>query len=236
MDPVGYPSINEQAQQNGIPPENVGLIVLNGGINDIDIRFILNPFTSAFSLTDQITLYCRKAMTELLKYLAGRYPSATVVLTGYYPILSRQSGRPWIPKFLDMHGVGMPSVVSRDVVLRNVIDNCLRFWIESRQAFSDSIEEALETYPVSKLFYADAGYGEDNAVFAPQARLFGLTDNLDPEDPLAAQRHIVCDRFIDGSNLLDREEWYRASAGHPNEEVQMMYADAIDVVLKQNGI
>lgn len=234
--PVAYPSLDKQARQTAVPPADVRLVVLNGGINDIDVRFILNPFTSTFDLTDQIALHCRKGMADLLRSIASLYPSAVVILTGYYPILSRQSSLPWIPKFLDIHGIAMPSMVSSDIVLGNVIHNCIRFWVESRQAFKDSVEEASLAFPFSKLFYVDAGYGEGNAVFGPQARLFGLTDTLEPQDLLAAQRHSACDRYIDQSNILGREQCYRASAGHPTADGHVMYANAIDLVLQQNGI
>ena len=63
--PVGLPSIFEQARryQPGLPP---GLVILNGGINDVDIRRILNPFMDLGRLTGLVWRYCGERMRLLL--------------------------------------------------------------------------------------------------------------------------------------------------------------------------
>ena len=73
----------------GIKPEEVDLVLLNGGINDIGFPMIVNPFTSDKKLTDQSKKYCFKEMTELLRGLHQSFPHAHLVVAGYFPIISK---------------------------------------------------------------------------------------------------------------------------------------------------
>ena len=73
----------------GIKPEEVDLVLLNGGINDIGFPVIVNPFTSDKKLTDQSKKYCFKEMSELLRALHQSFPNAHLVVTGYFPIISK---------------------------------------------------------------------------------------------------------------------------------------------------
>ncbi len=55
--------------------------------------------------------------------------------------------------------------------------------------------------------------------FRGTSLLWGLDlgDDLDPQDPVAATRHPLCDIAFPGPlEILHREQCYRASAGHPN--------------------
>jgi hypothetical protein len=55
-----------------------------------------------------------------------------------------------------------------------------------------------------------------------------LTDDLDPEDPVAAQRRPLCEVAFPGAEgLVERELCFRASAGHPNVQGAAQYSRQI---------
>src|SRR5215510_2449522 len=43
--PTSYPTILQQCESFTDSPESVDLVLMNGGLNDIDFRLILSPFT-----------------------------------------------------------------------------------------------------------------------------------------------------------------------------------------------
>ena len=79
-------------------------------------------------------------------------------------------------------------------------------------------------------------FTEDNAVFAPDAWLYGLNLDFSPQDPIAAYRHASCDLYVDAADFLGREGCYRASAGHPNAAGSLAYAKAILACLETLGV
>lgn len=75
-------------------------------------------------------------------------------------------------------------------------------------------------------------------MFAPNAFLFGFNDDfaLSPEDPMAAERHASCDATFDRLHVLEREQCYRASTGHPNLAGAQQYAQSIAAMLEILGL
>ncbi len=89
-----YPSVWGQVDlarryytENSIPPEEVDLIFLNGGINDMGAPKILLPFFGG-SVTDSAKKYCEVQMKLLLEKVASTFPNARIVVPGYFPLVS----------------------------------------------------------------------------------------------------------------------------------------------------
>ena len=89
-----YPSVWGQVDlarhyyaENSIPPEEVDLIFVNGGINDMGAPKILLPFFGG-NVTDFAKKYCEIQMKLLLDKLANTFPNARIVVPGYFPLVS----------------------------------------------------------------------------------------------------------------------------------------------------
>jgi hypothetical protein len=80
-----------------------------------------------------------------------------------------------------------------------------------------------------RIVYVDAGFTNANSVFAPAKLLWGIEDDpaFSPEDEVAAARHVSCDAAIDPLLILEREQCYRASAGHPDQAGAKQFAKQI---------
>jgi hypothetical protein len=76
-----------------------------------------------------------------------------------------------------------------------------------------------------------SGFTDANSVFVPGTSLLwglDLGDDLDPQDPMAAERHPLCDlAHPDPLQIPDRELCYRASTGHPNLQGAVQFSKQI---------
>jgi hypothetical protein len=101
--PVAYPTILKQCEMFNDDPASVRIILVNGGINDVNIRVIMFPLTTSEYLSRQIRRYCHDDMYTLLDQIAGKFshPDAAIILTGYYPIVSPESDPFSVDKYLN---------------------------------------------------------------------------------------------------------------------------------------
>jgi hypothetical protein len=204
----------------------VDLVLVNGGINDIGVATILNPFALVPSLASKIQTACHVGMLQLLRKLSAKFtkPACKILVAGYYTILSDQSDPVGIPRLLALHGIAAPGFIDELDIIDPVIDRCEQFNNDSTAQLQIAIADAGDP----RIVFVQSGFTDDNAVFAGTPFLFGLDDQLNPQDPVAAQRHVQCN--ITHNQPLDlpaREQCYRASAGHPNQAGAVQYQEQI---------
>ncbi len=84
----GSPSLMKQAENI---PNNIDLILVSGGINDVGIANILDPKTSEDTIRSR-SEDIQEPMKELLMYLTNTTkPEAKIIVTGYYPLITEDS-------------------------------------------------------------------------------------------------------------------------------------------------
>jgi len=232
--PTSYPTIIQQCDSFMDAPEAVDLVILNGGINDIDVRLLLNPLTDTNDLHDMIQLFCFKDMKTLLGKVVSKFtkPTAKIVVTSYFPVLSELSLAPLVHAFLALYGVssGLFFPHLAEQIVAKVVANCAQFWHESNAVFQQAVDEVnAQAGGQPRVFFAQAPFTAANSALAPNAWLWGVNIALAPEDPIRDARHQACNLFE--HDLLQREICYRASAGHPNLIGAQQFADAILAVI-----
>ncbi len=85
------PTINEQvdnAKKYYGDPAQVDLILVNGCINDVDVRNLLDAATALDQLEVSIKEKCGGRMQSLLHRITREFPNAHIVVPGYYRIVS----------------------------------------------------------------------------------------------------------------------------------------------------
>lgn len=226
--PTAYPSILQQCDAFNDDPASVDLVLVNGGINDIDVRYILNPMTETADLRDAIERCCFCDMRELLRRIATKFsqPGGRIVVTSYYPVLSEQSRFSLGNEFLLALGVPIASLATLFPaaglpVWGKVLANCTVFFEDS----TDALQRAIAAIGDARIRFAAPPFTAANASLASDPWLFGIRWDLAPQDPLAAARRAACTR--DEPDLLRREQCFRASAGHPNVAGARQFADAV---------
>jgi len=239
--PESCPSILQQIPAYAGDPLSVPVVLLNGGINDVDFRTIVSPFTDSKDLASDIQQYCYSDMGFLLEQVKARFSnSATkIVVTSYYPVLSPDSQFDLLPAFVEFLGAPIPQFLdpnifgSGDLITDKIVANCIQFWNQSTQALQKAVSDVnIGTGP--RCFFANVPFTVNNSVFAPNAWLFGVgpAPDFGAQDEVAATRSPQCD-IVFKDDLVNREQCYRASAGHPNVTGAQQFAQAILASLGQ---
>jgi hypothetical protein len=218
--PTSWPTILEQVEsitavlgRAGL--ENVNLVVMNGGINDVGVQRIMSS-TSDDALEDDIVAACYGGMKRLLEKTAAAFPLACIIVLGYYPVISRES---------DPHRTGAwaHSLLGRVPFRWQMIRNWNLFTTISDANLQRAIQDvnaALATGP--RIRFCSPAFTPEHAVHATDSWLYGLNGDLSPEDPLLGHRAVHCRRSLSFSEICER-----ASVGHPNERGAREYARVI---------
>jgi lysophospholipase L1-like esterase len=217
--PASRLSIIEQCDAYNNAPDGVDLVLMDGGINDVGVASILNPFALIPRLDQRVKHACHDGMLVLLKKAIAKFskPTCKILVTGYYPILSAQSDPLGAIRLLSLFGIAIPPFLDRDLDFINpVLDRCEAFYKDSNQQLKQAVVDAGDP----RVTFIPTGFTDANSVFVPGTSLLwglDLDDDLSPLDPVADVRHPLCDiAHADPAQILDREQCYRASAGHPN--------------------
>lgn len=226
--------------------EDPDLIILDGGGNDFDPLRVFAPFRKdlvgkpgsaqvlealearALGMTDTsfdqlAERHFRKGMAGLLSEVRKRWPSAPIVVTGYYPVFTEGSfvdrDDAAIPlmlyAFLRMEGIPRPSLRDLKGQLEAyaelgkdfLVERSARFDRLQRRHLAESCQEAhRDKAPV---LFADPEFGPDNGAFAREAWLYGwkpleidlgdfpdIIDVLPIGDPMEERREEIADRYL----------------------------------------
>ena len=85
---TSFPSINEQVQSAAHElGSKIDLVLVDGCINDLNFRTLLNAGIKEPDLTEKTMKFCGKPMRNLLARINEKFPSAYVIVTGYYPLV-----------------------------------------------------------------------------------------------------------------------------------------------------
>jgi hypothetical protein len=228
--PASGPTIFDQCNQYA-DPSPVRVILMDGGINDVDVRVLLSPMTAAPDLSALIKQHCYADMKQLLQTVAVKFsdPGCRIVLLGYYPILGENSDKPSIPFLLKARGIPHADLLlASDAAISDPRDLAVQFWKESDQWLSQAAAEVNKTQAGNnRITYILPPFQEQNALFESDPWLWGLDfgSGLAPEDEVADQRRDEC--VLRVPRLLDCQECIRASVGHPNATGAIKYYEAV---------
>jgi GDSL-like Lipase/Acylhydrolase family len=229
--PNHYPTILQQLVACTDDPSQTDLVVIDGGINDISVETILNPFTSDNYLRNVTRRYCHDDIVTLVKAVLAKFPDAVtrIVVTGYFPIFSPKSDFDQVPYLLAARGIAPPpmldSSVERKAFTLRSVDLAMLFWQESRA----QLARAVASVGSNRVFFADVPFTEDNAMFASMPWLWNVHfhgGRLVPEDDVISSRHQEC-------VLCHLHQPFKvpacdiASAGHPNTAGSDRFAETI---------
>jgi hypothetical protein len=225
--PVPRPTIIEQCDGFVDSPETVDLVLINGGINNVGVATILNPFAWVPPLQTQIQTACHDEMLMLLRKVTAKFTKAScrILVTGYYTIFSKKSDPLGLPRLMAMHGIAIPGFIANLDLLGPVVDRCEQFFKESTANLQRAIADANDL----RIAFVASGFTDDNAIFVPGTTwIWGLDEFLEPEDPVADERRPQCDLVFNAPlEIAHREQCHRASAGHPNVAGAVQYANQI---------
>jgi hypothetical protein len=240
--PVGEPTVFDQirtALGTNERDESINLVILNGGVNDVDTLRIVNPTNIHLDAQIKDAFYTKTKM--LIEKVFNCFPNAVIIVTGYYLFFSDVSEQSVVGNALKGMGLNVPLIPHQvsefmvdalgTVFTDALIDRCTRFRDYSHDCIREAIIELTSIIPEvqARVFLADPKFKDENAVGAPESFLFGINADLSPQDPteIAEGRREACERHADRLSLIRQFAGPRASVGHPNPVGAQQYADVI---------
>ena len=244
---VSLPSVLDQVEQFQGDDAAIDLVLLNGGINDVNVRAIL-PSLDDMALKRLTQLHCHDHMKVLLKATLTKFPNAQVVVCGYYPIITEESAPDALQPFLVALGTwdivaALFVGASNSGIRQKLAANCALFLKTSDSALARAADEvnreqAALSGALRRVHFASPQFDRNNAVFTISSLLFGVDQRTSaPLDPAEVRdaRIIACNEAYAG-DPFGGQVCHRASAGHPTPQGARRYAEEILAVLDGAGV
>lgn len=250
---VGFPSVWKQIEVAADEYKNAGktgganLVMLTGGITDISVSKILDPFGDNKKLRPMIEKYCRDDMFELIEHAAKKNPNALIAVVGYFPMLSPKtpSGKlfdSWLEsmsfpralKSLANNGLIRPLFFKR---LRRKSIARSRIWFEeSNRCLQAAVERLNANYDKPRAVFIKSSITEDTCLETPNTLLFRMGKKGVVEDTLYRERTSDCGKALPELRKTTGIDYpvrlcEIAAVGHPNPAGSRAYADAVKAAL-----
>lgn len=260
----GSPSVNDQidsALRTYADPGKVDLVMVDGCINDLDARRLLNAANNAAEIRELAQQKCGPPVEALLARIAGSFPNAHVVITGYYPILSEKTSNDFFMRTL-FKRLYTGSAPMNDRQLRERLIDMSREWYVATNRMLAAATEKVDAQLTAKgsrqrALFAEVVFLPEHSFAATQSRLWGFDASairkllviltlgrvtLNTNDERRSQRSASCNEIFRrpaGETTEQKKARQNrialcrlAAIGHPNRKGAQMYADAISQQLK----
>ena len=154
----------------------VSLILVNGCINDVDVRHLLNSATRLDTLEASIKEACGGRMQRLLRRTAREFPNAHLILTGYYPIFSEETDQNRFIRLLAKKLTSATEEEMSDKEMRRRLVIISNLWHE---VSTRSLREAVQTVntelsPAPRIHFAAIDFQPEHAFAAPETLLWNF--------------------------------------------------------------
>jgi lysophospholipase L1-like esterase len=178
------PTINEQvdaARKYYGDPAQVDLILVNGCINDVDVRNLLDAATSLDLLEVSIREKCGGRMQSLLKHITREFPNAYVVVPSYYRIVSPLSDDNSFARLL-VKNLTTQKPESRRMSDKQMRENLVaisELWYQvSTRSLAQAIDavnsDLRQSGAKQKILFAEIQFSPEHAFSAPDTLLWNF--------------------------------------------------------------
>src|SRR6266850_7609270 len=260
----GVPSVNGQidnALRSYADPAKVDLVLVDGCINDLDARRLLNAANAPAAIVELAQQKCGPPVESLLTRIASTFPNAHVVVTGYYPILSEKSANDFFMRSLyERLYTGTERMNPRQ--LRGRLIEISREWYQASNRMLATATAKVDAQLTAKgsrqrALFAEVVFLPEHSFAAPQSRLWSFDASairkllviltlgrvtLKTNDEQRNQRGSSCKLVLRPAATETRAQKKAretrllqcrlAAIGHPNRRGAVMYYEAISRQLK----
>ena len=178
------PTINDQvdyAVKAFGNPARVDLVIVNGCINDVDSRRLLNAAYTPDRIAELAQAKCGLPVELLLRRITSTFTSAHVIIIGYYPILTEKTANDLFMRALAKRFYSPEPNAPKmsDKALRARLIAISHEWYQtSNQALSAAAlkvdAELTAAGSQRHVLFADPGFRTENAFAAKETRLWGF--------------------------------------------------------------
>ncbi len=228
--PNGYPSITAQARSVAAP-QDIRLILVDGGINDMGAAHILNPFTAhtPFVIRMKAQRYCGRMQGLLADTILPTFPSAAVLVTGYWPIISELTDPLKITALWHLFPrLGIPPQDALASHLLQPLADQSAAWADASNETLRASVDGANPPGQQRAVFAPVPWAPEHCYAAPQTWLWTVGDH----DPARDHRIVECAEVVTSGRLHPSIECPFASAFHPNTLGAQAFFSAIVAALQ----
>lgn len=263
----GYPSVNHQignALLSYADASQVDLVLVNGCINDVDARRLLNAANTPEGIQELAQEKCGPPVEAMLSRITTSFPKAHVIIMGYYPILSEKTPSDLFMRSM-LKRLYSGTTPMNDKQLRTRLIEISGAWYVTTNRMLAAATSKVDAQLAVKgsgqrALFAEVTFLPEHSFAAPQSRLWGFGASflrkllviltlgrvtLKTNDEQRDQRGTSCKETFkkEPGETRDQEKARKnrialcrlAAIGHPNREGARMYAEAIGKQLKLLG-
>jgi len=229
--PWSYPSVIQQCDGYPGNPDEVRVVLLDGGINDVSVKTIVDPATKPADLSALVERYCHVDMVTLLNRVTGKFsnPACRIIVTGYYQILSAASSPAPTVSFLELFGITTAStILSTATGFSNVVALSELFWKESDRALAQAVKDVNPNCG-NRITFVPSGFTAANSLFQAGSLLWifsGTPPLVDAADDFRDFRAQVCSNYY-ADGTVPCATCRFASVGHPTANGAIQYYQQI---------
>ncbi len=225
------PSVNDEldmAVKSYADPSQVDLVLVDGCINDVGIFNLLNGGNSTDEINQLASSRCGPPMQALLKRVADAFPSAHIIVTGYFPMISEKTPDSLLMRFVAKlfyrSPPGGPKVNSKQLRERLVANS--RFWYQaSNGALADAVRKTNEEVAAKpsrqRVLFVEIPFPPEYSFAAKETRLWSFNASflrkllaiitlgrvsLKTNDERHRQRIASCDEFFKRPASEDKQQ------------------------------
>src|SRR5260370_24807014 len=162
-------------------PSQVDLVLVDGCINDVDIRNLLNAANSSDDVKRMATEKCGMPMQALIRRVANSFPSAHVIVTGYFPIISEKTPNSLLMKAMArmLYQPGPKPVKLKQRDLRERLIAVSRTWYQaSNAALGDAVDKVTSELATKgsrqRVLFVEIPFAPEFSFNAPETRLWSF--------------------------------------------------------------
>lgn len=226
------------------PEKRVDLVVVDMGINDTAVFDLVVPGKNKHAVVERAKSL-EPRIRGVLSNIRRAFPTAKILVTGYYPVVSDQSDLDKIKPFVSLvvdraleeranvpfweKIAKIPLVRDLEHALFKLLDKDLATRNDAwANAMNDLLRDEVAAFTAihgkATAAFVDPGFGPDNAIFAPKTLLWDF-DGTTPKDRRLQHRKDWCAVFgLTGFEQLVVE---CASMGHPSEDGARRYYERL---------
>jgi len=178
------PTINDQiddARNYYGDTSQVDLVLVDGCINDVDVRNLLDASTSLPALDQKIKEKCGRRMQPLLQRITTEFPNAHVVVTSYYKIISSESANNSFTRLL-VKKLASQTPEARQMSDREMREKLIAISALWYQTSTQSLKEAVaaanselgKNSSKQRVLFAEIQFSPEHAFSAPDTLLWNF--------------------------------------------------------------
>jgi lysophospholipase L1-like esterase len=179
--PSFTPSVNQQVDdaRSYYPDRSVvDLVLVNGCINDVDVRNLLNSATKLEPLEASIKEACGGRMQRLLRRIAHEFPNAHLIVTGYYNIFSDETDHNRFTRMLvkKLTSFSKDEEEMSDKEMRRRLVAISDLWYHaSTRSLLDAVNTVnAELSALPRIHFAEIDFEPEHAFAAPESLLWNF--------------------------------------------------------------